>query len=80
MCGYNSSIKQGDVISSILFSCYIDQLFSQLEPFGLGCHVGAFGYADDISLVAPSLQNLKKMICICEQYAKKNIYQILLFL
>ena len=60
-------------ISPILFSCYIDQLFSQLEHFGLGCHVGtsyagAFGYADDIAIdwaiVAPSLQSLRKMISI----------------
>ena len=33
----------------------------------MGCHVGltyagAFGYADDIALVAPSLTSLKQMI------------------
>ena len=61
--------KQGGVISPLLFSCYIDKLFSQLEHSGLGCHVGtsyagAFGYADDIALVAPSMQCLKKMIII----------------
>ena len=43
----------------------------------LGCHVGgsyagAFGYADNIVLVAPSLQSLRKMIGICEQYAKTH--------
>ena len=71
----SNGVKQGGVISPILFSCYIDKLFSQLEHSGLGCHVcalyaGAFGYADDIALVAPSLQSLRKMICICEHYAK----------
>ena len=40
----------------------------------MGCHVGltyagAFGYADDIALVAPSLTSLKQMIKICEQFA-----------
>ena len=40
---------------------------------GLGCYVstsyaGAFGYADDIALVAPSMQCLKKMIIICGKY------------
>ena len=35
--------------------------------------LGVFGYADDIALVAPSLQSLRKMICIlCEQYAKTH--------
>ena len=53
----SNGIKQGGVISPILFSCYIDKLFSQLEHSSLGCHVGAsyaraFGYADDIALVS----------------------------
>ena len=73
----SNGVKQGGVISPILFSCYIDKLFSQLEHSGLGCHVGAsyagaFDYADDIALVAPSLQSLRKMISICEQYAKTH--------
>ena len=32
----------------------------------------AFGYADNIALVAPSIQCLKKMIIICESYAKSH--------
>ena len=72
----SNGVKQGGVISPILFSCYIDKLFSQFEHSGLGCHVGAsyagaFGYADDIALVALSLQSLK-MISNCEQYAKTH--------
>ena len=36
----------------MLFSIYMDELFSKWEYLGLGCHVGltyarAFGYADD---------------------------------
>ena len=67
----SNGVKQGGVISPLLFSCYIDNLFSQLQHSGLGCHVGlsyagAFGYADDIALLAPSLQCLKGMISICE--------------
>ena len=37
----SNCVKQGGGISPILFSCYIDKLFSQLEHSGLGCHVGA---------------------------------------
>ena len=45
-----NGVKQGGVISLLLFSCYIDNLFIQLQHSGLGCHVGcsyagAFGYA-----------------------------------
>ena len=36
----SNGVKQGGVISPILFSCYIDKLISELEHSGLGCHVG----------------------------------------
>ena len=53
----SSGVKQGAVISPILFSAYMDILFKQLKHNGIGCHVGpvyagAFGYADDVALVA----------------------------
>ena len=59
----------------MLFSIYIDNLLSKLKHLGLGCHVGltyagAFGYADDIALLSPSIYGLKKMISICESYAQ----------
>ena len=61
----SNGVKQEGVISPVLFSCYIDKLFSQLEHSGLGRNVGttypgAFGYANDIALVAPSMQCLKR--------------------
>ena len=63
----SNGVKQGGVISLQLFSCYIDKIFSQLQHSGLRFHIGtsyagAFGYADDIALVAPSMQCLKKML------------------
>ena len=30
---------------------------------------GAFGYADDLALISPSLSGLRQIIKICEQYA-----------
>ena len=53
-------VKQVAVISPILFTAYMDKLFKQLKRNGIGCHVGpvyagAFGYADDVALVALSL-------------------------
>ena len=59
--------RQGGVISPLLFSCYVDNLFPQLQHFRLGCHVRclyaeAFEYADDIALFASSLQ-----VCDCER-------------
>ena len=47
-------VKQGAVISPLLFSIYIDNLFKELKQLGLGCHVrptvaGVFGYAADVA-------------------------------
>ena len=49
---------------------------TELKQLGLGCHVGptfagAFGYADDVTLIAPSLYALKKIISVCESYAER---------
>ena len=50
--------------------------FKELKQLGLGCHVGptfagAFGYADDVALIAPSLYALRKMISVCEPYPER---------
>ena len=70
----SNGVKQGGVISPLLFSIYIDNLFAALKQLGLGCHVGltyagAFGYADDIALISPSIYGIKKMIAVCESHA-----------
>ena len=73
----SNGVKQGVVISPILFSAYMDISFKQLKYNGIGCHIGpvyagAFGYANDVALVAPSLNSLKCMIATCEEFAKKH--------
>ena len=70
----SNGVKQGSVISPMLFSIYVDNLFLELKQLGLGCHVGleyagSFGYADDIALICPTFYGLKKMISVCELYA-----------
>ena len=69
-----NGVKQGSVISQLLLTIYIDQLSQRLKQLGHGCHVGmtyagAFGYVDDIALVAPSIYCLKEMVNVCEQFA-----------
>ena len=71
---FHNGVKQGGVLSPILFSMYNDSLLQKLKDSGLGCHVGrtfvcAFAYADDLALVSPSLSGLRQMIQVCEQYA-----------
>ena len=62
------------MLSLKLFTVVLDGLFDNLLQSGVGCRIdnifaGAFGYADDIVLLAPSTDALKIMISICEAYA-----------
>lgn len=72
----SNGVKQGGVLSPIMFNLYIDALYERLKRLKLGCHIGdtfagALGYADDVALIAPSLESLKQMIVICEKYAEE---------
>ena len=75
---YNG-VKQGGVISCHLFNLYIDPLLVQLSNSGYGCHIagvyaGALSYADDITLLCPSVWGLNEMLKICNKYIlEKNI-------
>lgn len=71
-----NGVKQGGVISPILFCVYMDGLLTKLANSKYGCYMGgvfagAFGYADDLKLLAPSVFALHKMAQICESYAQK---------
>ena len=62
-------------MSPVLFYVYIDDLLHCLASSGVGCFiglhfVGALAYADDITLLAPTLTALRKMLAICDAYAE----------
>ena len=64
-------------MSPSLFCIYLDTLLGRLRDSGLGCHIGgvylgAFGYADDVTLLAPSKQALQVMLDICQDYATSH--------
>ena len=60
-------VRQGAMLSSLLFTLYMDMLFIRLHDLSVECHVGpifagSFGYTDDALLVAPKIYAMYKMI------------------
>ena len=63
----SNGVKQGGVLSPWLFTVYLDQIILALKQLGIGCHlnglfVGAFIYAGDVTLLAPTSMTLKAML------------------
>lgn len=68
-----AGVRQGGILSPILFNLYVDDLIVNLKVNGDGCHVGSrfLGcvlYADDLLLLSPSVIGLQKMLDICSIY------------
>ena len=73
----SNGVRQGAVSSPLLFSVYIDDLFSLLRSSELGCHLngiffGCFGYADDLFLLSASRYGLQSMVNVCANFAAKQ--------
>ena len=72
-CAING-VKQGGVLSPVLFCLYIDELLLRLTRASIGCHIGNFyvgtlAYADDVVLIAPTASAMRKMLAICDSFA-----------
>jgi hypothetical protein len=72
----SNGVKQGGVLSPILFNIYMDCLLCKLSKAGVGCHVGnvftgAMAYADDLILLAPTRYAMTALIRVCEDFSKK---------
>ena len=70
-----NGVKQGGVLSPILFTIYLDELLARLEHDGnAGCqmgdaYAGVVAYADDVCLLSPTIFGLKQMLCTTESFA-----------
>ena len=73
----SNGVRQGGVLSPVLFTVYLDDLLIGLERLGVGCHwksifAGAVCYADDLTLLAPSPAALRLMLKFCEDFASSH--------
>ena len=72
-----NGVKQGAVLSAILFCIYINDLIKEMRKNMDGCwinneYVGIIVYADDIVLLSPCIDGLQRMIETCSRYAAKQ--------
>jgi len=69
-----AGVRQGGLLSPLLFYVYIDVLINRLRRSGLGCcmannYFGCLVYADVIILLSHSVNTMRYMFAICEQFA-----------
>jgi len=72
-----SGVRQGGILSPILFNVYVNDLVNSLVDKDCVCHVGSvffgyFIYADDIILLSPSLIGLQAMLHVCACYGNTH--------
>ena len=78
--GLKNGMREGAACSPFLWAVYADGLLLLLRKSGLGCTVagkwmGAFLYADDLSLIAPTRAILASMLEIVAEYgASLNLH------
>ena len=80
MFSLSNGVRQGGVVSAILYCFYVNDLFKLLRERSAGCWVkgnfhGIFGYSDDNFLLAPSLPALQEMLRTCQEYAQSHNLQ-----
>jgi hypothetical protein len=66
-----AGVRQGGVLSPYFFAIFIDDIVLLIKKTNVGCYMSGicaciFLYADDILLVAPSVEGLQTLLTVCE--------------
>ena len=69
-----NGVKQGGIISPMLFNLYMDDLNLMLNCSGIGGYIGTsfiyhLYYADDLCLISLSSSGMQHLLNICNEYA-----------
>ena len=76
--GVTNGTRQGSIFSPRGgFNTYLDPMIESLRRSGYGCTIGkhffgAVAYADDVLIMATSVQGLQEMVNICQEHATEN--------
>ena len=68
-----NGVKQGGILSPVLFNLYMDELSTNLSMCKTGCMVGErlvnhLMYADDLVIMSPCSAGLQQLLNVCSEY------------
>ena len=74
----SNGVKQGGILSPMLFNVYMDQLSIRLNRSGIGGDIGGhlinyLCYADDLCLISLSSAGKQSLLDICNSYAIEHV-------
>lgn len=81
--GLECGKRQESLTSPILFNIYVNELIVELNSIRVGCYIDGvcinnISYADDMELLSASVCGIRKLLSVCESYAKSHglIYNV----